>query len=166
MPSQVLLRSFVGLCSACLLAVGGCATTTTGSAGPVAVPAEVTGYAEALNARDVDQLARLIWFPGPQWPSVPPVPAAEVPRACVQTELDALGGKQLDPAEIQVERRSVEVSPDGGGSYSSSYEIAWFTLPDGSSEGRQVGKVGGRTLVVPAWSDACDAAAVERFGES
>ncbi len=153
--------------SAALMASCGCAPEPTPGADTqvIPTPVEVVEYARALNARDVEALAQVVWFPGPQWDGVEPSEPALIPRVCLDAEVGRLGGVAIDIDAITVEKRQVSVTADGETrELHATFEIAWFPREDGSEDGRQLGRTGGRVLVLPEWDNDCEEAAVALFG--
>ena len=131
------------------------------------VPSEGVRFAQALNEGNAIEVAELLWFPGPDYPEVPPVKVENVPAACVEDELALFAGREIDVDRIRAEHHVLsgesEDLPDS--IIVGEWDIIWLPTADGTEYGRQFGQVNGRVVFSPQQSQGCDDAAREEFGE-
>lgn len=130
------------------------------------VPPAAVEYIEALNAADQQALALLMAFPGTHYPDEEQVAPDDIPQACMDGELDALGGLGIDTVSADVMGRyaDYDVDVENSSREQPSGQLVTFELPDSTSVERLVLVYPDRALIEPEWTAECTAAAEELYG--
>lgn len=132
------------------------------------LPSGLVAYMEALNSADRQALALHMGFPGSRFPELDQADPDDIPKVCIDGELDALGGRSVDAGATRIEHTSLDADLAGGSSSALqvSLDIAWIALPDGTAAGRQLAVYPDRVLIEPEWTEECTAAATELYGRT